>query len=77
MGDSGRRTADGRSFTREHVWPVGLFTFEAGKMLVRDTTHRLSSLSTRPTAWLADAWECFARRAVSPISLSVLTMNAT
>ncbi len=32
-------------FTREHVWPVSLFTFEAGKMLVRDTTHRLSSLS--------------------------------
>ena len=33
------------TFTREHVWPVALFTFEAGKMLVRDTTHRLSSLS--------------------------------
>ncbi len=33
------------AFTREHVWPVSLFTFEAGKMLVRDTTHRLSSLS--------------------------------
>lgn len=33
------------TFTREHVWPVSLFTFEAGKMLVRDTTHRLSSLS--------------------------------
>ena len=32
-------------FTREHVWPVSLFTFEAGKMLVRDTTHRLSALS--------------------------------
>jgi IclR family mhp operon transcriptional activator len=32
-------------FTRDHVWPVSLFTFEAGKMLVRDTTHRLSSLS--------------------------------
>ncbi|MDI1344848.1 MAG: helix-turn-helix domain-containing protein [Pseudolabrys sp.] len=32
-------------FTREHVWPISLFTFEAGKMLVRDTTHRLSSLS--------------------------------
>lgn len=32
-------------FTREHVWPVSLFTFEAGKMLVRDTTHRQSSLS--------------------------------
>src|SRR3954469_6824891 len=23
------------NFTREHVWPVTLFTFEAGKMLVR------------------------------------------
>ena len=32
-------------FTRAYVWPVSLFTFEAGKMLVRDTTHRLSSLS--------------------------------
>lgn len=32
-------------FTREHVWPVSLFTFEAGKMLVRDTTHRVSALS--------------------------------
>jgi IclR family mhp operon transcriptional activator len=32
-------------FTREHVWPVSLFTFEAGKMLVRDTTHRQSALS--------------------------------
>ena len=32
-------------FTREYVWPVSLFTFEAGKMLVRDTTHRLSALS--------------------------------
>jgi IclR family transcriptional regulator, mhp operon transcriptional activator len=32
-------------FTRNHVWPVSLFTFEAGKMLVRDTTHHLSSLS--------------------------------
>jgi IclR family mhp operon transcriptional activator len=32
-------------FTREHVWPVSLFTFEAGKMLVRDTTHRMSALS--------------------------------
>ncbi len=32
-------------FTRDHVWPVSLFTFEAGKMLVRDTTHHLSSLS--------------------------------
>jgi IclR family mhp operon transcriptional activator len=33
------------NFTREHVWPVTLFTFEAGKMLVRDTTHRDSALS--------------------------------
>lgn len=32
-------------FTRSHVWPVSLFTFDAGKMLVRDTTHHLSSLS--------------------------------
>jgi IclR family mhp operon transcriptional activator len=32
-------------FTRDHVWPVSLFTFEAGKMLVRDTTHHLSALS--------------------------------
>lgn len=32
-------------FTREYVWPVSLFTFEAGRMLVRDTTLRLSSLS--------------------------------
>lgn len=32
-------------FTRQHVWPVSLFTFEAGKMLVRDTTHRQSALS--------------------------------
>lgn len=32
-------------FTREHVWPVSLFTFESGKMLVRDTTHRISKLS--------------------------------
>jgi len=32
-------------FTRNYVWPVTLFTFEAGKMLVRDTTHRLSALS--------------------------------
>ena len=32
-------------FTRKHVWPVSLFTFEAGKMLVRDTTHRMSALS--------------------------------
>jgi IclR family mhp operon transcriptional activator len=33
------------TFTREHVWPVSLFTFDSGKMLVRDTTHPLSSLS--------------------------------
>ena len=32
-------------FTRDHVWPVSLFTFDAGRMLVRDTTHRLSTLS--------------------------------
>jgi IclR family mhp operon transcriptional activator len=32
-------------FTRKYVWPVTLFTFEAGKMLVRDTTHPQSSLS--------------------------------
>lgn len=32
-------------FTRQHVWPVSLFTFDAGKMLVRDTTHRQSALS--------------------------------
>lgn len=32
-------------FTRKHVWPLALFTFEAGKMLVRDTTHRQSALS--------------------------------
>ena len=32
-------------FTREHVWPVSLFTFEAGRMLVRETTHRASALS--------------------------------
>lgn len=32
-------------FTRKYVWPVSLFTFEAGKMMVRETTHRLSPLS--------------------------------
>ena len=32
-------------FTREHVWPISLFTFQAGRMLVRETTHRYSALS--------------------------------
>jgi IclR family mhp operon transcriptional activator len=33
------------NFTLNHVWPISLFTFEAGKMLVRDTTHHMSALS--------------------------------
>jgi IclR family mhp operon transcriptional activator len=34
-----------KEFTREHVWPVSVFTFQAGQMLVRETTHRFSALS--------------------------------
>jgi IclR family mhp operon transcriptional activator len=32
-------------FTRQQVWPVALMTFEAGRMLIRETTHPASSLS--------------------------------
>jgi IclR family mhp operon transcriptional activator len=31
--------------TRRVVWPVALMTFEAGRMLVRETTHEASTLS--------------------------------
>jgi IclR family mhp operon transcriptional activator len=31
--------------TRQLVWPVALMTFEAGRMLVRETTHEASTLS--------------------------------
>jgi IclR family transcriptional regulator, mhp operon transcriptional activator len=31
--------------TRQVVWPVALMTFEAGRMLVRETTHEASTLS--------------------------------
>jgi IclR family transcriptional regulator, mhp operon transcriptional activator len=31
--------------TRQLVWPVALMTFEAGRMLVRETTHESSTLS--------------------------------
>jgi IclR family mhp operon transcriptional activator len=31
--------------TRQLVWPVALMTFEAGRMLVRETTHEASALS--------------------------------
>jgi IclR family transcriptional regulator, mhp operon transcriptional activator len=31
--------------TRQLVWPVALMTFEAGRMLVRQTTHEASTLS--------------------------------
>lgn len=31
--------------TRQLVWPVALLTFEAGRMLVRETTHEASTLS--------------------------------
>jgi IclR family transcriptional regulator, mhp operon transcriptional activator len=34
-----------REFTRQHVWPVSLMTFEEGSMLIRETTHPASSLS--------------------------------
>jgi len=33
------------AFTRAHVWPVALMTFEEGRMLIRETTHTASSLS--------------------------------
>ena len=33
------------AFTRQHVWPVALMTFEEGSMLIRSTTHPASSLS--------------------------------
>jgi IclR family mhp operon transcriptional activator len=33
------------AFTRAHVWPVALMTFEEGRMLIRHTTHPASSLS--------------------------------
>jgi IclR family mhp operon transcriptional activator len=32
-------------FTRKHVWPVSLMTFEEGRMLIRETTHQASALS--------------------------------
>jgi IclR family mhp operon transcriptional activator len=32
-------------FTRQHVWPVALLTFDEGRMLVRETTHEASTLS--------------------------------
>jgi IclR family transcriptional regulator, mhp operon transcriptional activator len=32
-------------FTRQQVWPVSLMTFDAGRMLIRETTHPASSLS--------------------------------
>jgi IclR family mhp operon transcriptional activator len=32
-------------FTRAFVWPLALFTFEEGRMLVRETTHAASALS--------------------------------
>jgi len=33
------------AFTREFIWPLALFTFDEGRMLVRETTHAASSLS--------------------------------
>jgi IclR family transcriptional regulator, mhp operon transcriptional activator len=32
-------------FTAAQVWPVSLMTFEEGRMLIRETTHPVSSLS--------------------------------
>ncbi len=31
--------------TRQLVWPLALMTFEAGRMLIRETTHEASTLS--------------------------------
>jgi len=33
------------AYTRTHVWPVALMTFEEGRMLIRETTHPASTLS--------------------------------